>query len=86
MHLEKLYKSLVESRLRNYCAVWGNCGKILKNKLQSRQCRAARVVCKAASKTDDEVALENLGRLTNRTLYCRIDIENQKWVCSHLYF
>ena len=40
--LKKLYNSLVESRLRYCCMVWGNCGKTLKNKLQSMQCRAAR--------------------------------------------
>ena len=41
--LKKLYNSLVESRLRYCCTVWGNCGKTLKNKLQSMQYRAARV-------------------------------------------
>ena len=61
--LRKLYNSLAESRLRYFCMVWGNCGKILKNKLQSMQYRAARVVCKTAPETDNEVALENLGRL-----------------------
>ena len=39
-----LYQSLVESRLRYCNTVWGNCGLTLKNKLQSLQNRAARVV------------------------------------------
>ena len=39
-----LYESLVESRLRYCNTVWGNCGLTLKNKLQSLQNRAARVV------------------------------------------
>ena len=65
---EKLYNSLVESRLRYCCTVWGNCGKTLKNKLQRMQYRAARVVCKTAPETDDEVALENLGLLNVQQL------------------
>ena len=51
--LKKLYNSLVESRLRYYCTVWGNCGKILKSKLHSMQYRAARVVCKTAPETSN---------------------------------
>ena len=39
-----LYQSLVESRLRYCNTVWDNCGLTLKNKLQSLQNRAARVV------------------------------------------
>ena len=39
-----LYQSLVESRLRYCNIVWGNCGRTLKNKLQSLQNRSARVV------------------------------------------
>ena len=66
--LKKLYNSLVESRLRYCCTVWGNCGKMLKHKLQSMQYRAARVVCKTAPETNDEVALENLGRLNVQQL------------------
>ena len=66
--LKKLYNSLVESRLRYCCTVWGDCGKILKNKLQSMQYRSACVVCKTAPETDDEVALENLGRLNVQQL------------------
>ena len=53
---------------RFFGTVWGNCGKTLKNKLQSVQYRAARVVCKTASITDDEVALENLGWLNVQQL------------------
>ena len=39
-----LYQSLVESRLRYCNTVCGNCGLTLKNKLQSLQNRAARIV------------------------------------------
>ena len=56
--LKKLYDSLVESRLRYCCTIWSNCCIILKNKLQSMQYRADRVVCKTAPETDDEVALD----------------------------
>ena len=66
--LRKLYNSLVESRLRYCCTEWGNCDKILKNKLQSMQHWAARVVCKTAPETDDEVALGNLGLLNVQQL------------------
>ena len=66
--LKKLYNSLDESRLRYCCTVWVNCGKTLKNKLQSMQYRTARVVCKTAPETVDEVALENLGRLNVQQL------------------
>ena len=65
--LKKLYNPLVKFRLKYCCTVWDNCGKLLKNKLQSglqsMQYRAAQVVCKTALETHDEVALENLGRL-----------------------
>ena len=63
--LKKLYNSLVESLLR-YCC--GNCGKILKNKPQSMQYRAARMICKTSLETDDEAAMENLGRLNVQQL------------------
>ena len=42
--LVTLYQSLVESRLRYCNTVWGNCGLTLKNKLQTLQNKAARVV------------------------------------------
>ena len=42
--LVTLYQSIVESRLRYCNTVWGNCGLILKNKLQTLQNRAARIV------------------------------------------
>ena len=66
--LKKLHNPLVESRLKYCCTVWGNCGKILKNKLQRMQYREAQVVCKTAPEADDEVALENLGRLNVQQL------------------
>ena len=42
--LVTLYYNLVESRLRYYNTVWGNCGTLLKRKLQTLQNRAARVI------------------------------------------
>ena len=41
--LVTLYYSLVESRLRYCNTVWGNCGNLLKRKLQTLQNRAMRV-------------------------------------------
>ena len=42
--LKTLYTSLVESRLRYCCMVWGNCGATLKTRLQNLQHRAIRVI------------------------------------------
>ena len=42
--LVTLYQSIVESRLRYCNTVWDNCGLTLKNKLQTLQNKAARVV------------------------------------------
>ena len=42
--LEKVYKSLVQPYLEYYSPRWDNCGKLLKDKLQRFQSRAARVL------------------------------------------
>ena len=44
--LKTLYTSLVESRMRYCCTVWGNCGTTLKTRLQNLQHRAVRVISK----------------------------------------
>ena len=42
--LEKVYKSLVQPYFEYYSPLWDNCGKLLKDKLQRFQSRAARVL------------------------------------------
>ena len=39
-----LYKTLIEPPFRYCSIIWGNCGEILKDKLQTLQNRAARVI------------------------------------------
>ena len=59
--LVTLYQSLVESRLRYCNTVWGNCGLTLKNKLQTLQNRAARVVTRTKySSVEPNELLKNL--------------------------
>ena len=42
--LEKVYKSLVQPYFEYCFPLWDNCGKLLKDKLQRFQSRAARVL------------------------------------------
>ena len=42
--LKTLYTSIIEPHLRNFCAVWGCCGKAEIDRLQKLQNRAARIV------------------------------------------
>ena len=42
--LEKVYKSLVQTYFEYCSPLWDSCGKLLKNKLQRFQSRAARVL------------------------------------------
>ena len=59
--LVTLYYSLVESRLRYCNTVWGNCGNLLKRKLQTLQNRAARVITRTTyGSVDPETLLTNL--------------------------
>ena len=45
--LEKVYESLVQPYFEYCSPLWDNCGKLLKDKLQRFQCRAARVLTDA---------------------------------------
>ena len=64
-----LYQSLVESRLKYCNTVWGNCGEILKDKLQILQNRAARVVTETKyGSIEPDVLLKNLGWLNVQQL------------------
>ena len=59
--LVTLYYSLVETRLRYCNTVWGNCGNLLKRKLQTLQNRAARVIARTKyGSVDPETLLTNL--------------------------
>ena len=89
--LKKLHNnSLIKCRLKYCCTVWGNCGKILKNKLRNMQYGAALAVCKTAPETDDEVALESLGRLNVQQLIeydtALLIWKSKKWGSSDLQF
>ena len=50
--LKKLHNSLVESRLRYCCTVWGNCGEILKNKLSLQAWNVEKKSCDNYGKPD----------------------------------
>ena len=39
-----LYKTLIEPHFRHCSIIWGNCGEILQDKLQTLQNRAARII------------------------------------------
>ena len=45
--LEKAYKSLIEPYFKYCSPLWDNCGKLLKDKLQTFQSRASRVLTNA---------------------------------------
>ena len=63
-----LYHSLVESRLRYCCAVWGNCGDTLKTKLQKLQNRAVRIVSGNYTGLEPEKILQELNLLNVQQL------------------
>ena len=46
--LEEVYKSLVQPYFEYCSPLWDNCGKLLKDKLERFQCRAARVLTGAS--------------------------------------
>ena len=76
--LVTLYQFLVESRLRYCNTVWGNCGEILKNKLQRLQDRAARGVTKTKyGSIEPDVLLQELGWLNVQQL---IDLDTAAMV------
>ena len=63
--LQTIYKALVQPYF-NYCStLWGNCGKLLQDKLQRFQSRAARVITGA---TYDVRSLDILNALSWETL------------------
>ena len=51
--LKTLYISLVDSRLRYCCTVWGNCGTTLKTRLQNLQHRPVHVISRNSSYSGD---------------------------------
>ena len=60
-----VYISLVESRLRYCCTVWGNCGTTLKTRLQNLEHRAACVISKNSSYSGDPSSFMNEMNLLN---------------------
>ena len=81
--LVTLYQSLVESSL-TYCnTVWGNCGLTLKNKLQTLQNRAARVVTRTKySSVEPNELLKNLRWLNVQQL---IDLDTAVMVHKSIH-
>ena len=76
--LVTLYQSLVESKLRYFNTVCGNCGETLKNKLQRLQDRAARVVTRTKyGSIEPDVLLQELGWLNVQQL---IDLDTAAMV------
>ena len=64
-----LYQTLVEPYYRYCSAVWGNCGEVLKDKLQVQQNRAARISEMVKYEdADHEQLLINLGWLSVRNI------------------
>ena len=52
-----LYKTLIEPHIRYCSVVWGNCGEVLKDKLQIFQNRAARIITKTPFDNADHFCL-----------------------------
>ena len=64
-----LYQTLVEPYYCYCSVVWGNCGEVLKNKLQVQQNRAARIIEKVKyENADHEKLLINLDWLSVRNI------------------
>ena len=58
--LTRLYKALIQPYF-NYCSpLWDTCGKVVKDKLQVLQNRAARVIAGARFETNSAQMLESL--------------------------
>ena len=58
-----LYRSLVETRLRYFNVVWGNCGTTLINKLQHLQNRAIEIIHSDSELADLNAAFKDLSLL-----------------------
>ena len=52
-----LYKTLTEPYFRYCSIIWGNCGEILKDKLQTLQNRAARIITRIPYEVANHFAL-----------------------------
>ena len=61
-----LYKTLIEPHFRYCSIIWGNCGEILKDKLQTLQSRDARIITRTPYEVANNFAL--LKRLMSETL------------------
>ena len=73
--LTALYVTLVEPHIRYCDIVWGQCNETLKDKLQTQQNRAARVICNRRFEDvdDHQELLNQLGWLNVRQL-CSLDL------------
>lgn len=60
-NLQTIYKALVQPYLEYCSPLWGNCGKLLKDKLQRFQSRAARVITGASYDIRSAYILDSLG-------------------------
>ena len=69
--LTTLYMTLAEPHFRYCDIVWGQCNEILKDKLQTLQNRAARVICNRRFEDvgDHQELLNQLGWLNVRQLF-----------------
>ena len=55
--LSMLCKTLIEPQIRYCSIIWGNCGEVLKEKLQILQNRAARIITRTTYDTVNHFAL-----------------------------
>lgn len=77
-HLVSLYKSLVIPYF-DYCSmVWGNCGTVLRNKLQKLQNRAARIITRSGYEIRSSDILSSLN-------WCNLDIRRKRQKASLMY-
>ena len=51
-----VYKTLIEPPFRYCNIIWGNCGEILKDKLQTLQNRAARIITRTSYEIVNHIA------------------------------
>ena len=66
--LLSIYRTLIESRIRYCCTIWGNCNAKLKNRVQKLQNRAARTITNAKSDADNDELLNTLNWLNVQQL------------------
>ena len=58
--LLSIYRALIESRIRYYCTISGNCNAKLKNRVQKLQNKAARIITNAKHGADNDELLNAL--------------------------